>query len=172
MSAPNDARGLDTEELCHLGSVLAEKGRLDDALAYLQAAVQQTPQSTQANYRLGVLHAQLGQNQRAAEYLWRTYETDSRQVIAAFHAGWLRMSLNQYTQAQQCWAPLFELVENHPLQLMARGLQALMRNELDDCRRYLTLGIQANRRFEALNEDMRQVLAQLDKPEPSSARLT
>ena len=154
---------LDAEELAHLGLAAAAQGRLEEALLYLKAASQQAPDSVQVNYSLGTLYAQLGMAERGAHHLGRVVAKDPDQVLAAFQAGWLLMSVNKSREAQDCWAPLRALEESHPLRLMAMGLQAVVNEDFEVGKRYLTEGIQANQRIEPLNVDMRKILADLER---------
>ncbi len=73
------------------------------------------------------------------------------------------MRVNKSSEALECWGPLFELPADHPLHLMALGLQALMHDDYGACHQHLTQGIQANQRMESLNDDMRSILGELEK---------
>lgn len=154
---------LDTEELMHLGATLAAQGRLEDALRHFKGAVQQEPGNARANYLLGAHYAQIGMQQRAADFMRRAASLDEELILASFQAGWLLMGLNRGEEAHASWEPVFRLVPEHPLHLMARGLQALMRDDFTGCRDYLTQGMAANRAVPALNEDMRKILAELEQ---------
>lgn len=151
----------DSEELMHLGAALAAQGRVEEALRHFKAAVQQDPGNARANYLLGAHYAQIGMQQRAADFMRRAASLDDELVMASFQAGWLLMGLNQGAAAQESWAPLFRLAPEHPLHLMACGLQALIRDDFNGCRDFLTRGMAANQAVPALNEDMRKILAEL-----------
>ena len=161
--------GLDAEELAHLGVAMAAQGRMEQALLYLKAAVQQDPNSAQANYLLGAHYAQLGMQQRAADFMRRAAAINPELLMAAFQAGWLLMGMNKAGEATQCWEPLFALPQEHPLHLFARGLQALMNDDFANCRDYLTQGVQANQSVPALNDDMLKILGELEQRGLTSA---
>ena len=163
MSTSPTPLGLDAEELAHLGVALAAQGRMEQALLYLKAAVQQEPDSAQANYLLGAHYAQLGMQQRAADFMRRAAAINPELLMASFQAGWLFMGMNKGGEASACWEPLLGLPQEHPLHLFARGLQALMQDDFANCRDYLTQGIQGNNSVPALNEDMKKILAELEQ---------
>ena len=163
MNTPHLSLDLDAEELAHLGLALAAQGRVEEALRYFKGAVSQAPDNAQANYLLGAHYAQLGMAQRAADFMRHAARIEPELVLASFQAGWLLMGLSQNEAAQACWQPLLALPAQHPLHLMARGLQALLREDFAQCQQLLSQGIEANQALEALNEDMRKVLAELQR---------
>jgi len=57
------------EEHCQQGVALAEQGRLDEAIAHLQAALRLRPDYDKAHHNLGVAFAQKGQPEEAIRCL-------------------------------------------------------------------------------------------------------
>lgn len=156
---------LDPEELAHLGQTMAAQGRVDEALRYLKAAVQAAPDSAQAVFWLGSHYARLGMLARAAECLRRAAELQPQLVMASFHAGLLYLQVGQAKEADAAWAGLLGLAQEHPLHQFVLGLQALMREDFAQAQACLERGIAGNQVHATLNEDMRKILTEIQRPE-------
>lgn len=154
---------LDAEELSHLASGMIVQGRQEDALVYLKIAVQREPNHPRANFMLGTQYAQIGMNDRAIQCMLTAADADPEFLFAPFQAGILLMTANRGAEAVAAWQRLSWLDEEHPLKLMSLGLEALVNDDYALCNHYLQLGIEANQTNEELNNDMRNILAELDR---------
>lgn len=163
MNQPITPVGLDGDELAHLAMARAAEGRHEEAIIYLKTALQQEPNNPRVNYFLGAEYAQIGLYERAIERMRVASDADRELLMAPFQAGMLLMTLNRGEEAIESWHKLEWLEPQHPLRLLAIGLEALVRDDFGRCREYLLKGIAGNTSNEPLNGDMRKILAELDR---------
>lgn len=158
---------LDADELLFLAMDAAKHDRHEAAIAFLKRALEQAPNHAQAHYFLAAEHAQIGMYDRAAEEMARAVELDPGLHTAHFQLGLLHLTAGRLESASSAWQPLDQLGEAHPLFLFKAGLEAMVRDEFDACRDYLTRGIAANTLNSDLNADMEQVLLRLPADDPA-----
>ncbi len=160
---------LDADEMLHLAMDAAKRNQHEDAIDLLKRAVDLEPDHAKAHYFLAAEHAQIGMYDRAVEEMTKAVEIDPALHTAHFQLGLLHLTSGRTAEAIGAWAPLDALGDAHPLFLFKSGLEAMVRDEFDTCRDYLTRGIAANTINADLNADMQRVLAQLPadgSPEP------
>ena len=90
-------------------------------------------------------------------------------AIARFQLGFLELTSGQALAAEETWLPLEALPADNPLQLFARGLKHLARDEFERAEADLREGMRLNRELPQLNNDMQLILdniAGLDKGPP------
>src|SRR6185369_12313593 len=150
------AERLDAEELLHLALKASGENGHEQSITYLKRALE--PNEGRLNYMLAAEHAQMGLYDRAAEEMARAVELDPSLVTAHFQLGLLHVTSGRVDEAEAAWRPLDKLGENHFLHLFKTGMLHLVRDEFKDSARCLERGIQANTFNEALNNDMRKVL--------------
>lgn len=166
---------LDADELLHLAMDAAKRNQHEDAIDFLKRAVDLKPDHAKAYYFLAAEHAQIGMYDRAVEEMAKAVEIDPALHTAHFQLGLLHLTSGRIAEAVSAWAPLDALGGEHPLFLFKTGLEAMVRDEFDACRDYLTRGIAANNINADLNIDMQRVLAQLpadDAPPPTTMAST
>ncbi len=163
MTSIDNQVGLDVEELTHLAVRLAAQERFDQAILYLKAALSQEPDNARANYFLGVQYAEIGMYERAIQRMLLAAQADSTLVLAPFQAGMLLMTLGRPDDAIAAWQALHGLDQEHPVHLFALGLEAMLRDDFATCKQYLLRGMAQNTGNEALNNDMRKVLNELQQ---------
>jgi Flp pilus assembly protein TadD len=79
-------------------------------------------------------------------------------AIARFQLGLLQLTSARPAAALATWAPLEGLAEADPLRLFKQGLEALIRDDFEQARRWLLEGIAHNKDNPPLNRDMQLVL--------------
>jgi hypothetical protein len=81
--------------------------------------------------------------------------------LAVFQIGLLHLSHGHVQKAADRWAALDALDAQHPLRLFRAGLLHLARDEFDACELCLKKGIKLNGNNDSLNQDMRDILADI-----------
>lgn len=152
---------LDDDELLHLALHASREHRHDQAMAYLKRAIQAFPDSAKAHYLLGAEHAQIGLYERAIDEMSEAIRLDPSLTVAQFQLGLLQLTTGHLREAELAWEPLDQLQRNDPFYLFKSGLLHLMRDEVTECIQSLERGIANNAVNEALNDDMRRVLDDL-----------
>lgn len=157
----NRSSRLDADELLHLAMAAAKQDRHEDAIDYLKRAIEMEPNHAKAHYFLAAEHAQIGMFDRAVEEMQKSVELDPALHTAHFQLGLLHLTSGRVAEALAAWLPLEQLGESDPLLLFKRGLECLANDQFDECRNYLSKGIDANKINPDLNADMQRVLDQL-----------
>jgi len=154
-------RVLDDVELVHLALHAMRNERHDEALNLLKRTVHTYPGNANAHYLLGAEHAQIGLYDRAIEEMAEAVRLDPALAAAHFQLGLLHLTGGRPREAEAAWKPLDELAAHDALRLFKSGLLHLTRDEFAECITNLEAGIANNRLNEALNDDMRRVLSDL-----------
>lgn len=157
------AERLDADELLHLAMRASEANRHEESISYLKRALDLSPRNGKIHYMLGAEHAQIGLYDRAAEEMAKAVELDPTLHTASFQLGLLHITSGRVELAEAAWKPLDTLGPDHPLYLFKTGLLHLARDEFEPCAEALNRGISLNRLNEPLNNDMRRILADVDK---------
>jgi tetratricopeptide (TPR) repeat protein len=157
------ANGLDQSEFLHLALRAMEADRHDEAISLLKRMTGAFPEDANAHYLLGAEHAQIGLYDRALEDFAAALRVQPQLAAARFQLGLLHLTLGQTSEAETVWSPLDELAADDPLRLFKSALVHLIHDELEDCARGLRAGIDRNRGNEALNVDMRRLLADVER---------
>jgi tetratricopeptide (TPR) repeat protein len=149
---------LDAEELLQLALKASGEASHEQSITYLKRALALRPDEGKLHYMLAAEHAQMGLYERAAEEMAKAVELDPSLVTAHFQLGLLHVTSGRVEQAEAAWRPLDKLGRDHFLHLFKSGMLHLVRDEFKESAACLERGIQANNFNEALNNDMRKVL--------------
>jgi tetratricopeptide (TPR) repeat protein len=149
----------DAEELLHLGLHATKNNDPENAIEHLKRCLDIEPNNAKATYLLGAVYAQLGLYDRAKQFLQQAVTLNPQEYTAVFQLGLLQLTSGDVGAAQNVWRGLDELGAEHFLHLFKSGMLALAEDRFVDCIDLLERGIRVNSANEALNNDMRNVLA-------------
>lgn len=149
---------LDADELLHLALEAMERNDNKDALTLLKQSVIKDPGNGQAKYLLGAVYAQIGMYDRAVSEMSRAVELLPELYPAHFQLGLLYMTSGKVEKAKNAWLPLENLDSEHPFQLFKQGLEHLVEDDFESCISFLKRGIDRNRMYASLNDDMVKVI--------------
>jgi tetratricopeptide (TPR) repeat protein len=152
---------LDDVELLHLAMSAMRSDRQDEAMILLKRAIHASPDNARAHYLLGAHHAQIGLYDRAVTEIAEAVRLDPSLSTAHFQLGLLHLTAGRTGEAQKAWKPLDELATDDPFRLFKSALLHLVRDDWTQCIDELEAGIARNKVNEALNDDMRRLLADL-----------
>jgi tetratricopeptide (TPR) repeat protein len=153
---------LDSEELLYLAIRASAQNQHEQAISHLKQAIEKEPDSAKLYYMLGAEHAEIGLYDRAIEEITKATKIDPKLDTAHFQLGLLYVTSGDIQKAIEAWKPLDQLGENNFLYLFKTGLTHLANNEFDSCARVMERGISLNQANEALNNDMRRVLKEVE----------
>lgn len=153
-----DLKLFDAEELLHLAVNAIAQQKPMDALEALKQAAQLEPQNAKVAYLTGIVYTQAGLTERAIQEMKRAVQLDPGLHLAHFQIGLLLFATDREDEASEAWQALDALGEEHPLVLFRLGLEALGEEEYEECRSYLSRGIERNTEYSPLNEEMRKFI--------------
>jgi tetratricopeptide (TPR) repeat protein len=130
-------------------------------LVELERAVAANPGNSKLLYLLGAELAQNGRYEDAVTALTAAIAIDPALHTARFQLGLLHLTMAQPDQALAVLAALDELPDDNALKHFKRGLQALAKDELDECIAALRHGIDLNSTNPALNADMTMIIERI-----------
>ena len=154
---------LDAEELLQLALRTSNDNKHEEAIGYLKRALDLKPEEGRLHYMLAAEHAQIGLYDRAAQEMQKAVDLDPSLVTAHFQLGLLHVTSGRVAQAEAAWRPLDKLGPDHFLHLFKTGMLHLVKDEFDECERCLERGIKANTFNEALNNDMRRIVREVQE---------
>jgi tetratricopeptide (TPR) repeat protein len=154
---------LDETELIHLALHAMSNDRHEESMRLLKRTLQAFPASAHARYLIGAEHAQIGLYDRACEEMTEAVKLDPSLTVAHFQLGLLHVTAGRIREAEAAWLPLDRLAPDDPLRLFKSGMLNLVRDELPACIENLQAGIARNKLNEPLNDDMRRLLADVEK---------
>ena len=157
---------LDEPELLHLALYAMKADRNDEAMRLLKRTIHDFPGSAHARYLLGAQHAQIGLYDRAVAEMAEAVKLDPSLAAGHFQLGLLHLTAGRLGEAQSAWLPLDRLANDHPLRLFKSALLHLARDEFAQCIEGLKAGIAHNKLNQPLNDDMRRLLADVQKRYP------
>ena len=141
----------------------------EHAIDYLKRILEISDDNGKAYYLLGAIHAEIGMYDRATEEMTRAVELEPDLPTAHFQLGLLHITSGRIDQAEQAWRPLDKLGESDPLFLFKRGMLHLVTDKFDACIDDLNKGIILNNLNEALNNDMRNIIAKAEQARDMSS---
>jgi tetratricopeptide (TPR) repeat protein len=168
-SATAGSVDLDESELLHLVLHAMDEGRHDESMRLLKRTLNAFPGSAQAHYLLGAEHAQIGMYDRAVTEMAEAVRLDPTLAAAHFQLGLLHITAGRVREAQAAWLPLDRLPTDDPLRLFKSGMLHLVHDELALSAQELRAGIEGNKLNEALNNDMRRLLADIEQRQAGAA---
>lgn len=154
---------LDDDELLHLVLHAMRGDRHEEAINLLKRTLETYPESAQAHYLLGAERAQIGLYERAVDEMATAVRLDPRLATARFQLGLLHLTAGRHQEAQSVWTPLDQLAASDPLRVFMSALVHLIRDERAQCIDALRHGIEVNKANQALNDDMRRLLADVEE---------
>ena len=163
MMTPATTVELDEAELLHLALHAMGHDRHEESMRLLKRAVHTFPTSARARYLLGAEHAQIGLYDRAVAEMTEAVKLDPSLAVAHFQLGLLHVTAGRVREAEAAWLPLDRLAPDDPLRLFKSAMLHLVRNEFADCIENLQAGIARNKLNKPLNDDMRRLLADVQK---------
>ncbi|MEJ1964234.1 MAG: hypothetical protein WDO56_22885 [Gammaproteobacteria bacterium] len=127
-------------------------------LAQLQAAVRNDPLNAELRYLLGAELAEGGEPEHAIVELATAVELKPALHTARFQLGLLHLTLARPAECLAAWKPL-DAAEGEPsLKLFKHGMEALIRDDFQQCIDLLKRGIAVNNTNLPLNRDMAMVV--------------
>ena len=127
-------------------------------LAQLQAAVRNDPLNAELRYLLGAELAQDGLAEQAIVELSTAVKLKPALHTARFQLGLLHLTLARPNECLAAWEPL-DAAEGEPsLKLFKHGMEALIRDDFQQCIDLLRRGIELNTTNPPLNRDMAMVI--------------
>ena len=155
---PQTQELLDAEELLRLAIQASETGRIEEALSQLKRALRVNPKYARAIYLMGALHAQIGLYERAKQEIEEALVLEPGIENARFQLGLLHITSGDLNAAENAWAPLDSLLDQHPLVLFKNGLLHIARDQFAQGVDLLKKGIERNTQYASLNRDMQKIL--------------
>lgn len=163
LSASVDPVELDESELLQLALYAMRRDHHDESMRLLKRTLNAYPGSARAHYLLGAEHAQIGMYDRAVVEMTEAVRLDPTLAAAHFQLGLLHVTAGRVREAEAAWLPLDQLPTDDPLRSFKSGMLHLVHNELASCAQDLRAGIAHNRLNEALSDDMRRLLADVEQ---------
>jgi tetratricopeptide (TPR) repeat protein len=150
----------------------SEADKHEESISFLKRAVDIAPKNGKIHYLLGAEHAQIGLYERAMEEMRHAVNLNPTLYTAHFQLGLLYVTSGQPDQAKAAWQALDSLGPNDPLFLFKSGLLHLVNDEFPQAIEYLKKGLTTNQANEALNRDMRRIIADIEKLMASPGQTT
>jgi len=166
-AATTDSAGLDEAELLHLAMYAMGNDRHDESMRLLKRTLQAFPTSAHAHYLLAAEYAQVGLHDRAVAAMTEAVKLNPALTVAHFQLGLLHLTAGRVSAAEAAWLPLDRLAPEDPLRLFKSAMLHLVRDEFAACIEQLRAGIARNTSNEPLNNDMRRLLADIEKRQSS-----
>ena len=129
-----------------------------EELSRLERAVQSNPHDAKLRYLLGAELAQHQQYPRAVAEMKEALVQMPDLHTARLQLGLLLLTLGQPAAAMAVWSSLERLPEGSPLRMFKQGLEALIRDDFNECIRFIEAGILRNSENAPLNHDMRLIV--------------
>jgi Flp pilus assembly protein TadD len=127
-------------------------------LAQLQVAVRNDPLNAELRYLLGAELAEQGDHEHAIVELATAVKLKPALHTARFQLGLLHLTLARPEECLAAWEPL-DAAEGEPsLKLFKHGMEALIRDDFQQCIALLRRGVETNTTNPALNRDMTMVI--------------
>jgi Flp pilus assembly protein TadD len=135
------------------------------ALERVEATLADYPGDGRLQFLHGSMLASARRYDEAREAMTRAVTLAPYFWIARFQLGLLLLTSGDPEGAQITWRPLHELPQDHALTTFVRGLEAMIRDEIQEAMTLLELGIARNTENLPLNRDMRMMIEKLSQLE-------
>lgn len=149
---------LDSEELLHLAMQSAQAGWHDRAIVLLKQAWSANPRDARIIYCLGAEHAEIGMYERAMAEMAKALELEPSLDVARIQLALMCAGGGRVEQAESTLAPLLDRPEDDSALHFARGLTAMLRDDIANAIPAVERGIALNAVNPALNGDMARLL--------------
>lgn len=133
----------------------------DRAIALLQEAMTQFPQSALPHFLLAAEHAQQGRKADAETAFSNALILQPTLHIARFQLGLLQFSSGRPAPAMLTWQPLLDLPDGDALKLFVQGFGHLAQDGFAEALTCFTAGMQANRDNPPLNTDIDRIVTEI-----------
>lgn len=143
----------------------------DAALRRLDELAFDYPADAAVHFLHGALLASARRYTEARTAMARALAAAPGYALARFQLGMLELTAGEPAAAEATWAALETLAVDHPLRLFSVGLRRLARDDFTGCAEALNAGIARNSDNEALNGDMRRILAGIKDLTPTTTPL-
>lgn len=135
-------------------------GGSNDGLKALTDLIDLYPEDPRLHFMKGSALISSGQLIEAHASLTKAVEIAPDFAIARFQLGFFQLTSGESNEALKTWAPLDALGDDHYLNVFAKGLRHLIRDEFADCIDTLNHGIALNTENAPLNNDMALIIEQ------------
>lgn len=149
---------IDSEELIHFALHASSKGDIEKSIYYLKKLLSEEPDNYQALYILSTQYLELGMEERAIEKLKKSISLEPEFYLASFQLGFIYFMNMDLEVAIEHWEKLNLLGDENSFKLFKDGLVAFARDELSLASTLIKKGIDNNRDFEELNDNMNKLL--------------
>jgi Flp pilus assembly protein TadD len=139
----------------------------DNALRLLHQAAAETPSSALPQFLLGAELAQLGRIGEAEAAYANAVLLAPQFNIARYELGTLQFTSGRAALALVTWQPLLNAPDTDSLKLFVRGYAELAQDAFDAALDWFNRGMAANTANEALNANIRLLVAGVDKARAS-----
>lgn len=113
----------------HVGNLLFDAGRFDEAIPYYQRSLEIAPNNPDVLVDLGVCYFNLEQFERAREYFQLALNVDAAHVNALYNMGVVAVQLGEVNNLIQHWTRLQEVAPQSPqAQRAAQILESIHQN--------------------------------------------
>ena len=150
---------LDRDELLRLSLDAINAGHDADSVVLLKTLLEREPQHVHATYLLAAQHAQMGLFERAEAGFRAVINADPELAIARFQFAQLLTMQGRCDEADALLVALTE--RNDALGAYARALRAAGRDDVEETRRQLEVGIALPQVIPALQQDMQRLHSHL-----------
>lgn len=154
---------LDQAELFQLALSVSGAGDSATAIAYLKEAVSRPDATAAAHYLLGAEYAQIRLYDRAMDEMEAAIALDPALWTARLQLALLYLGANKEERAGDALRPLAELGDDPALQQFAKGLLALIAEDMAGAVSALADGIERNQANPALNGDMQRIVDEIGR---------
>ncbi|WEF32861.1 tetratricopeptide repeat protein [Pseudoduganella chitinolytica] len=154
---------LDQAELFQLALSVSGAGDSGTAIAYLKEAVSRADATAAAHYLLGAEYAQIRLYDRAMDEMEAAIALDPALWTARLQLALLYLGANKEDRAGDALRPLAEMGDDPALQQFAKGLLALIAEDMAGAVSALADGIERNQANPALNGDMQRIIDEIGR---------
>lgn len=144
------------EQLAEAAALVAEDEQ--KGAEQVEALVGEFPDDPRLRFLFGSVLAALGCYPEAHEQMTAAVRLAPTYAIARFQLGFLELSSGDPLAAAATWGPLRDLPADHPLCMLAGGLEHMIHDEFSIAIEQLERGIALNAENSAVNADMRLLI--------------
>lgn len=116
------------------------------------------PKDARLYFLRGSMMIERGEHIRAHNDLSIAVEIDPEFIMARFQFGLFQLTSGEPNKAQETWAPLETLPDEHYMRKFIKGLNHLIRDEFTLSLNSLVEAVEANTEFQPLNVEMQTII--------------
>jgi tetratricopeptide (TPR) repeat protein len=144
----------------NLGTVLLERGQLDEAMAHFQRVLQTEPNHAMAHYNLGGVLRQQGHIDEAIAQFQRALEIAPNHAKSHFNLGELQLQKGQLDEAMTHFQRACEIRPDYAEAQNAFGLALLQKGRVDAALTHLQSAVQAQPNLAEAHNNLARILSQ------------